>query len=185
MGLERISWTSAGAFSKLPTEREGSTARHSSADPGHDSGRMTALRGPRLGASGRSVAGPAPEPTPIVLSGTPNRRPSDCPAPTREPQPSRHYQHLNPAGRILLPEHALRRLLELFRFGVGNIRERLGIAVGEREPRALHLDHDPVSAPERVVQVGHREVDVRDLARLEGRRFLPAVPEFGAEWFAA
>src|SRR5260370_23538555 len=78
------------------------------------------------------------------------------------PVPSvlRHHQHFHSAGRILLVEHLLRGLLEILSFGVGDVGEDLRIAVRQRQPGTLHLHHDPATATKRVVEVGHREVDV-------------------------
>src|SRR5260221_11952613 len=48
--------------------------------------------------------------------------------------------------------HALRRLPEILRFGVIDIAERLRIAIHQREPRALHVHHDPMPASEGVLE---------------------------------
>ena len=48
----------------------------------------------------------------------------------------------------------------------------------------MHLDHDTVSAPEGVVDVGHGEIDCLNLPRNEGHRFLEAVPELSPKGLA-
>ena len=97
----------------------------------------------------------------------------------------RHHQHFDAAGRVLLVEDLLGGLPELLRLGVGNIGEGLRIAVGERKPRALHLDHDAMAAAEGVEEIGHGEVDFGLLARRQRLGLLPTIAELGAEGFAA
>ena len=74
---------------------------------------------------------------------------------------------------------------EILRLGIRNVGEGLRIAIGEREPRALHLHHDAMAAAESVEEIGHGEVDVRFLARRQWLGLLPALAELCAEGFAA
>ena len=48
-----------------------------------------------------------------------------------------------------------------------DVDELLGIAVGQRKPRALHLHHDPVPAAKGVRDVGQRESHFGRLPRYE------------------
>jgi hypothetical protein len=43
-------------------------------------------------------------------------------------------------------------------------------AVGQREPRALHLNHDPVAPPECVVKIGHLDSRSVTFPGLNGSR---------------
>jgi len=70
----------------------------------------------------------------------------------------RQHKDLDTGRLILLTQNLLGSLLEVRGFGVGNVGEGLWIAIREREPRALHLDHDAMAAAECVEEVGHREV---------------------------
>src|SRR5262245_48646669 len=77
------------------------------------------------------------------------------------------------------------RLTEIARCSARDRDERLRVEVHEREPRALHLHHDPVTAAERVVDVGHLEVDGFDFARYERLGPLEAFPELPTHRLAA
>ena len=57
-----------------------------------------------------------------------------------------------------------------------DVHHFLGIAVNQRKPAALNLDHDAVAFFEGVGNVVHREFYVGDLARDECFRYLEAVP---------
>src|SRR5262245_16479538 len=54
---------------------------------------------------------------------------------------------------------ALRGLLKVFRFRLGNVNELLRVAVNQGEPRTLNLNHHAVSAPECVIDIRHLETD--------------------------
>src|SRR5688572_10677132 len=77
--------------------------------------------------------------------------------------------------------HAMRGFAEVFRLGSRDIHEGLRVTVHQREPGALHLHHDPMTAAERVEDVGNLEFDFRDFARLKRLRLLEAVAKFSAE----
>src|SRR5438477_2242941 len=70
------------------------------------------------------------------------------------------------------------RFAEILRLGRRNIHKALGIAIDQRKPRALNLYHYPMLPAESVTHVGHRKLDLRDLARLEGFRLLKTIAEF-------
>src|SRR5579871_3598089 len=53
--------------------------------------------------------------------------------------------------------HALRGCREIRFCRRGNIQEFLWIEIGQREPRTLNLDHNPVSLLKRVIHVRHIE----------------------------
>src|SRR5579863_1139689 len=97
----------------------------------------------------------------------------------------RQYLHLHAGGRILLVKYLLGGFLKIFRLGVGNVGKRLRIAVSERKPRALDLNHDAVTAAECVIQIGHSEVDIGLLAGHKRLRLFPARAEFRAKRLAA
>ena len=65
----------------------------------------------------------------------------------------------------------LRRSLKVSFLRVIDIDKLLRIAIDEREPRTLHLDHDPAAAHEGVIDVGHRELDLRYMSRHHCFRF--------------
>ncbi len=50
---------------------------------------------------------------------------------------------------------AVRGFLEIFRLGGGDVHEGLRVAVHEREPGALHVDHHAMAAAEGVADVGY------------------------------
>ncbi len=83
------------------------------------------------------------------------------------------HQHFHTAGRIFLAKYLLGGLLELLRLGIGNVGEGLRIAIGQREPGALDLDHDAMAAAKGVVEIGHGEID---LGLLAGRQRLGLLP---------
>src|SRR5690348_7795381 len=61
----------------------------------------------------------------------------------------------------------------------------LGIAVGQREPAALHLHHDAVAAAEGMADVGHGVIDFLHLAGRERLGFFVAVAEAAAHQLPA
>ncbi len=65
---------------------------------------------------------------------------------------------------------ALGCLFEILRPGLIDVLELLGIPVDEREPAALHLDHDAVTLLESVADIGHPVLNFCDLSRDEGLR---------------
>ncbi len=73
------------------------------------------------------------------------------------------------------------RFVEIRLAGGVDVHKGLGIAVHQGEPGALHLNHDTVSTAESMQNVRHSELNLADLARLEGFRFLEAVPELAAK----
>ena len=75
--------------------------------------------------------------------------------------------------------------MKVFEFGARNIDERLRIAINQRKPGALNLNHHAMAASERMEYVGDREFNFRDLARFERLRFLEAVAEFASKHIAA
>src|SRR4051812_25930916 len=78
-----------------------------------------------------------------------------------------------------------RRAFEIRGLCLENVRdERLRIAVGQRKPRALNLDHDAMALLERVIDVRHRESQRVWLVRNERDWFggLATIP--AAEWLA-
>src|SRR5580692_2955884 len=77
------------------------------------------------------------------------------------------------------------RLDEVARLGRENTgHKRLRVAIDERKPTRLDLDHDLVVALECVEHVVELELDLRDLPRDERLRRLVAVTEPAAERFA-
>src|SRR5262245_151931 len=77
--------------------------------------------------------------------------------------------------------HPVRGLSEVRLLGTVNVAERLRVPVGEREPGALHLNHDLVAGAEAVANVGESELHGRRLARFKRLRLLEAVAELAAE----
>src|SRR5208282_3731390 len=77
------------------------------------------------------------------------------------------------------------RFVELRLAGGRDVHKRLGIPIYEREPGALHLNHDTMAAAESVENVRHSELNLADPARLERFRFLEAVAELATENVAA
>src|ERR1035437_6400431 len=73
------------------------------------------------------------------------------------------------------------RFVEIRLAGGVDVHKGLGIAVHQGEPGALHLNHDTVSTAESMQNVGHTELNLADLAWLEGFRLFEAVPELAAE----
>ena len=51
-----------------------------------------------------------------------------------------------------------------------NIFKLLWVPVHQGEPTALHLHHDAVSLAERMKDIGHRVLNLRDFARHKGFR---------------
>src|SRR4030095_10200959 len=63
--------------------------------------------------------------------------------------------------------------------------ELLRVPIGQREPRALNLNHDAMALSEGMRDVRHLERDPIGHAWLERHRLLEALAEFAAERFAA
>src|SRR4029434_6348286 len=55
--------------------------------------------------------------------------------------------------------NALRGLLKVLRPRLWNIDKLLRIAINQGEPGTLDLNHNPMSTPECVINIGHLEVD--------------------------
>src|SRR5450830_166762 len=70
-----------------------------------------------------------------------------------------HFQSGRRGRRVVDP---LRRLLEVLGLGRRDVGDGLRVQVHQREPRALHLHHDAVAAPERMVDVTQVVVDRLD-----------------------
>ena len=77
--------------------------------------------------------------------------------------------------------YSLSRLLEILFFGIVDIDKLLGIAIDQRKPAALHLNHDSMSFSEYMENVGHLVFDLGDLSWDKGFRISEAVSEFSAE----
>src|SRR5580698_7340704 len=97
----------------------------------------------------------------------------------------RQYVGFDARGLALTVVHVLRGANKVGRFRIGNVQERLRIAIGEREPGALNLHHDAMAAAKSVVHVLHCEGHFLDLAGDERLRRFKTVAEFSAEWFSA
>src|SRR5262245_31168176 len=65
------------------------------------------------------------------------------------------HRRVQTAGTI----NALRGLLKILRPRLWNINKLLRIAINQREPRTLDLNHHPMPASESVINIGHLEVD--------------------------
>src|SRR5262249_57443248 len=78
----------------------------------------------------------------------------------------------------------LRGLLEILILSLIDVQELLWIAINQREPCALDVDHYSMALLERVVYVGHREGNARDFVRLHRRRLRPALAIFRAHRLA-
>src|SRR5215468_259131 len=103
---------------------------------------------------------------------------------------------LQPSGDAALDQHghrriqtartinALRGLLKVLRPRLWNINKLLRIAINQREPRTLDLNHHPMSAPERVINIGHLEVDRGWLIRRHRLGLFKAVAELSAKRLA-
>src|SRR2546421_462557 len=97
--------------------------------------------------------------------------------PTADPGTLRPHSYRQPRRQLARAVHALRRLAEITLFRTVNIDERLRIAVHQREPATLHLHHEAVPRPERVIDVRQRKLHRRRLAGRERLRLLVAVAE--------
>src|SRR5215813_14239069 len=78
----------------------------------------------------------------------------------------------------------LRGLLEVLVFGLIDVHELLRIAVDQREPSALDMDHYSMALLESVIDVGHREGNVRNFVRLHRLRLRPTIAVFRAHRLA-
>src|SRR5687767_2093574 len=72
---------------------------------------------------------------------------------------SLYHTHGDPRGVFAVAVDAVRLLLEVLLARTVDVAERLRVAVHQREPRRLHLHHQPMARPERVVHIGKRELD--------------------------
>src|SRR5215510_3141180 len=82
--------------------------------------------------------------------------------------------------------HTLGRILKVGVASPEDIRDkRLRIAVHERKPGGLNLQHDPMAFLKRVIHVWQRERDLGDLARLHRFGLVVAAAEAGAKRFTA
>src|SRR6202041_3612893 len=79
---------------------------------------------------------------------------------------------------------ALSRCVEIALHGLVNIwHEGLRVAVDQREPRALDLNHDSVSRFECMIARPQAEIVRCNFARYHCLRLLEALPVAGAEYF--
>src|SRR5882724_12037511 len=62
-----------------------------------------------------------------------------------------------------------------------DVHKGLRVAIHEREPGALHMDHEAMTPAEGVKHIRHGEFNFRGLSGFEGRGLLEAVAEFAAE----
>ncbi len=65
-----------------------------------------------------------------------------------------------------------------------DIQKLLGVAIDQRKPRTLHLNHDAVAFSKRVPNVGQAEIDGGHLAGHKRFGMLEAVAEFASQHFA-
>src|SRR5205823_12290630 len=79
----------------------------------------------------------------------------------------------------------LRRLFEIGIFGAVNIHEGLWIAIDQRKPRALDLDHHAMAAAKGVIAILHGESYRSWLVGRKRLRLFQAVAEFAAHHVAA
>src|SRR5207302_7866317 len=78
-----------------------------------------------------------------------------------------HHNSRRPPFAVI---DALGRFHEIGGLGIGDVDESLRVAVGEREPRTLHLYHDAMASPESVIHVLHGEVDLFPFAGSQSLR---------------
>src|SRR5262245_41482676 len=78
-------------------------------------------------------------------------------------------QHEHAQGRscVVRAINAVSGLAKVLGLGRRDVHKRLRIPIHEREPRALHLDHHPMTAAESVKNVGHSKVNLRHFSRFE------------------
>src|SRR5580700_10157658 len=91
-----------------------------------------------------------------------------------------HNQHSDSRGSALRSINPLGSRTEIRRLGVRDVNEGLRIQVGEREPRALYLHHDAMSAAKGVVDIRHLEADLFLLSGNEGLGMFKALAELSA-----
>src|SRR3954463_1720417 len=84
-------------------------------------------------------------------------------------------------GTISRAVNAMDRFAVVFGFRRRDIDEGLWVAIHEREPGALHLDHHAMAAAEGVTDVRQGELNLRHFLRFKWFWFLEAVTEFAAE----
>lgn len=87
----------------------------------------------------------------------------------------------NKRGLVPRMIYSLSSLLEIRFFGIVDIDELLRIAIDQRKPAALYLNHEPVPFPERMEYVGHPIFDLCDLPWDERFGTCEAVAEFSSE----
>src|SRR2546423_141696 len=95
------------------------------------------------------------------------------------------HQHCYSGRRIARAIHALGRFAKIFFLRRGDVHEGLRVAIDQREPRALHLHHHAMTAPEGVKDVRDWEFNLRNLARLEWFGLLKTAAKFAAKNVAA
>ena len=69
------------------------------------------------------------------------------------------------------PVDPLRRLLKILDARFGYLQELLRITVHQRKPRTLYVNHDTVSATERVIHIGQLESIFSTLPGVNGSGF--------------
>ena len=83
------------------------------------------------------------------------------------------------------PVDPLRGFLKVLSPRFGNFHELLRIAVHQRKPRTLHMNHNPVSATERMVDIRQLEFDLLHFARRERLGLFETLSELAPEGLAA
>src|SRR5262249_33896998 len=96
-----------------------------------------------------------------------------------------NHQYFQPCALRSAAVKPLGCLLKIRGFRRRNVEEPLGIAIDDRKPRALDLDHDPVAGAEGMKYIGHGELDFCRSPGLERLGTQQTVAEFAAEWFAS
>jgi len=76
-------------------------------------------------------------------------------------------------------------LLKVFFARLVNVAKLLRIAVHEREPGALHLHHDAMTAPEGVIRIRHDPFDFRHFSRFKRLGLREAVAELAPHGLAS
>src|SRR5205809_3295713 len=73
----------------------------------------------------------------------------------------RQHLHTNLRTGLRRAIDPLRCLLKIFFARLVNVAKLLGVAVHQREPRALYLHHDAMTAPEGVIRIRQDPFDFR------------------------